>query len=84
MDLNEIPLQMAKAEIGRALHQSITVTDSALKDFGDPSHVKRVCEGDVPSVIARAWQRKDTRDAFVTALAKKAGFEVEMTMRRKA
>ncbi len=83
VDLEEIPLHMAKAQIGKALHQSITRTDSPLKDFGDPSHVKRVCEGDVPSVIARAWQRADTREEFVIALAKRAGFIVEMTMRKR-
>jgi hypothetical protein len=87
VDLAEIPLEMAKCQIGAALKKTIARTDSVLKDFGDPSQVKRVCDGDVPSVLARAWQRIETRREFVAALAEESGlFEVGRYMheRRRA
>ena len=80
----EIPLETAKAQIGRALKRTIARTDSVLKDFGDPSQVKRVCDGDVPTVIARAWQREATRREFVLALAEESGLaEVTTTVTLK-
>lgn len=86
MDLDDVPLQMAKSDLGRALQRMITRTDSALKDFGDPSHVKRICDGEFPSVIARAWVREDTRLEFVLALADASGLfdrRIGFTTRRK-
>jgi hypothetical protein len=64
-NLPEIPLQMAKAQIGAALKKTIQRTDSVLKDFGDSSLVDRFCKGDVPSVFARAWARKETRRELI-------------------
>jgi urease alpha subunit len=75
---------MAKCQIGAALRKSIARTNSVLKDFGDPSLVRRVCDGDVPSVIARAWQRADTRRELVKALAEESGaFDVRCSMFEK-
>lgn len=80
-NVEEIPLEMAKAHIGSALRKTIARTDSVLKDFGDPSQVKRVCDGDVPSVIARAFMKAETRREFVRALAEESGeFDVRMVM----
>lgn len=84
MDLDAMALQMAKVALGGALHRSIKRTESALKEFGDPSHVQRVCEGDISSVIARAWARSDTRREFVLALAEASGhFDTEVNLRSK-
>lgn len=57
LDEAEITLEMAKAQIGRAVGKVIKRTDAVLKDYGDPSLVKRFCDGEVPSVLARVWQR---------------------------
>jgi len=70
-DEAEMPLEEAKKQIGEALHKTIARTDAVLKDFGDPSLVKRFCEGEVPSVLARAWQRQDRRRELLRALIEK-------------
>lgn len=57
LDEAGITLEMAKIQIGRAVGTVISRTDCPLKDFGDPSLVKRFCSGEVPSVLARVWQR---------------------------
>ena len=78
----EISLDMAKAQIGHALR--ITIGGSALKEFGDPSQVKRVCDGEIPAPLARAWQRQDRRRAFVRALAEESGlFDVRLSIDEK-
>jgi hypothetical protein len=69
LDDASITLDMAKAQLGRAIQKTIFRTNSVLKDFGDPSRVKRVCEGDISEVFARAWQRHDRRREFLRALA---------------
>lgn len=79
--LEDITLEMAKCHIGQALKKTISRTDSVLKDFGDPSQVKRVCDGDVSSVLARAFMRPDTRRELVRALAEESGwFDVRLVM----
>lgn len=79
-----IPLDMAKAQIGSALRQTIHGTGSALKEFGDPSHVNRVCDGEIPTVIARAWQRANTRRELVRALAEESGlFHVHLSINER-
>lgn len=78
-DLPEITLEMAKAQLGRAFGKSIE--GASLKEFGDPSQVGRVRDGGVPEPLARAWQRPDTRRAFVLALAEASGlFDVRFTI----
>lgn len=62
---------MAKSHIGRAVAHVLRVTDSPLKTLGDPSQVNRVCEGDIPNVVARAYQL-DRRE-FIKALAEESG-----------
>jgi hypothetical protein len=80
----EIPLHMAKAQIGSALRRAIKRTEAAMKEFGDSGQVTRFCDGDVPSVFARAWARPETRRELVTALAEASGFyEAETTLRPK-
>jgi len=64
---------MAKAQLGSAVGKALRRTDSVLKDFGDSSQVKRVCEGEIPSVLARVWARPDTREEFLLALMKASG-----------
>jgi hypothetical protein len=73
VDYAEIPLEIAKVQIGSALRTTIRVTGAALKEFGDPSQVNRVCDGDIPSVLARAWARPQTRKEFIKALADASG-----------
>jgi hypothetical protein len=73
VDYVEIPLEMAKAQLGSALRTTIRVTGAALKEFGDPSQVNRVCDGDIPSVLARAWARPHTRKELIKALADASG-----------
>jgi len=76
--LPDISLEMAKATLGGAVGSALRRTDSVLKDFGDASQVKRVCDGEIPSVLARVWARPDTRREWLLDLLEKSGlFEVE-------
>lgn len=77
-DMPEMSLDMAKAQIGSALRQ--TIRGDALKEYGDPSHVNRVCDGEIPGPLARAWQRPDRRLEFVRELAKASGLHVVRTV----
>jgi hypothetical protein len=69
VDLGEIPLEMAKVQLGTALKKTIDRSGSAYKDFGDPGLVSRAVAGEVPGWLARAWQRKKTRRELLIALA---------------
>lgn len=89
LDLPDNSLNEAKESFGRALKSAIG--DSSLKEFGDPSQVKRTTDGDISNVIARVWQREDTRLEFVKALAKESGvarvhctIEFDEPIRRRA
>jgi hypothetical protein len=72
LDSLQIPLEMAKAQIGKAFAKTIARSASVLKDFGDPSQVKRFCDGDVSTVLAKAWQKPETRRELVKALAEES------------
>lgn len=67
----ELPLEEAKAQIGRALKRTIHGSAFPLKEFGDPSHVNRLCDGEVPTPLARAWQRH--RRELIRNLADESG-----------
>jgi hypothetical protein len=83
-ELPAISLNMAKCELGSAIHQAIVRTGLPLKEFGDSSRVKRVCDGDVSEVIARLWQTEDRRKSFIEALAKASGlFDVHISISEK-
>lgn len=81
-NLPEIPLEMAKAQIGRTIAHMVKVATTeggGLKDVGDPAQVRRVCAGDFTEVIARAYAR-DPRE-FVKKLAEESGrFDVRVTL----
>jgi hypothetical protein len=80
--LPEKTLHQAKAEIGACLRQTINATGANTKEFGDTSQVARVCDGNIPEPLARAWQTAERRRAFVMALAKASGcFVTEITLR---
>jgi hypothetical protein len=84
VDSVDMPLEISKKQIGSALRTTIRVTGSALKEFGDPSQVNRVCDGDIPSVLARAWARTHTRKELIKALAEESGlFTVGMQINEK-
>lgn len=77
--LPDVSLESAKKQFGRALRRSITDIDAPLKEFGDPSHVTRVLEGEIPNVIARVWMRASSE--MVEALARESGkFDVHRTI----
>lgn len=69
MDLPEDSLEIAKKSFGRAV--KVAIGDSSLKEFGDPSLVNRITDGDISNVIGRVWQRNGL--ALVKALAKESG-----------
>lgn len=84
VDSVDMSLELSKKQIGSALRTTIRVTGSALKEFGDPSQVNRVCDGDIPSVLARAWARSHTRKELIKALAEESGlFSVSMQINEK-
>jgi hypothetical protein len=75
--LPNISLEMAKAQIGNALRR--TIQGDSLKEYGDPSHVRRVCNGDISEPLARAWAHR--RRELVQALAEESGlFDVHMSI----
>jgi hypothetical protein len=83
-ELPAISLQMAKAQIGGALRTTIHRTGASLKEFGDPSRVNRVCDGEIPEALARAWQAEDRRKEFVLALAEASGcFDIHTSINTK-
>lgn len=69
VDLPEESLEIAKKSFGRAL--KVAIGDSSLKEFGDPSLVNRITDGDISNVIGRVWQRNGLE--LVKALAKESG-----------
>jgi hypothetical protein len=82
--LEQIPLTMAKAQLGAAMKRAIRRTDSVLKEFGTPAVVDRMCSGDVSDVLGRIWARADTREEFLLALMKASGlYEVRQIAERK-
>lgn len=84
VDLVDIPLETAKLQVGAALRTTIRVTGSALKEFGDPSQVNRVCDGEIPSVIARMWARPQVRKELIKSLADASGqFTVSTNINEK-
>lgn len=62
-------LDAAKKSFGRALKTAMG--DTSMKEFGDPSLVNRITDGDISSVIGRVWQRNGLE--LVKALAKESG-----------
>lgn len=81
--LDSLPIEMAKAQIGSAIRDSLP-RGASLKEFGDPSQVNRLCDGDVNSILARVWARPDTRRKLVMALADASGFfEARVTLNER-
>src|SRR5688572_27314527 len=77
VEIPEIPLQMAKVQLGRAFRDSVKRSDAAFKEFGDRGQMSRICAGDereIPNWLARAWARPETRKQLVMALASESGF----------
>jgi len=80
VDGDAMSVESAKAQLGGAVRHAIR--GRGLKDFGDPSLVKRVCDGEVPTVLAQVWKDPETRRELVTALAEASGLaEVSTTIR---
>jgi len=78
-DLPEIPLAMAKCQLGHTVRRAIR--GHSEKEFGDAAQVTRVCQGEVNSVMARVWARPETRREWITALAEESGqFDVTVTV----
>lgn len=74
LDLVEMPLELAKAQLGMAIRHTLKVSKTALKEIADPSLVVRVCEGDkIPDWLARLWVHPDRQRALVEALAEQSG-----------
>lgn len=69
----ELPIDLAKADIGRAVELTLQRTGSGLKDFGDKSQVGRWCKGQENPNIARLWQRPNVRREFLVALLEVSG-----------
>lgn len=84
-ELFTLDLEMAKAQLGGAVKTALTRTDSAMKEFGTPQVVDRLCRGELSDVLGRIWARPDTREEFVLALVKASGlYIVESQIRRRA
>lgn len=82
--LDEIPLHMAKAQLGCAVKTALTRTDSPMKEFGTPAVVDRLCRGELSDVLGRIWARPDTREEFLLALMKASGlYDVRHIAERK-
>jgi hypothetical protein len=84
--LDNLPLHIAKAQLGGAVKTALRRTDSVLKEFGTPAVVDRMCRGEVSDVLGRIWARPDTREEFLLALMKASGlYDVRhIAERRKA
>lgn len=82
--LPEKTLHQAKVEIGSCLRVTINATGANTKEFGDTSQVARVCDGNIPEPLARAWQTEERRKAFVLALAEASGcFDIHTSINTK-
>jgi len=80
--LPEMSLETAKAQIGQAGEKAIG--GRARKEFGDPAQVTRFCQGEVSSVLARIWQRPETRGQWIEELARSSGlYDVNTRMIRE-
>jgi hypothetical protein len=65
--LPEIPLEMAKASIGRAVRDAIG--DEPLKVYGDDSMMAKVIAGEkVPEYLARIYRNPDARRRYALSL----------------
>jgi len=65
--LPEIPLEMAKAGIGRAIKHAIG--DEPLKVYGDDSMMAKVISGErVPDYLARIYNRPEARRRYALSL----------------
>jgi hypothetical protein len=72
--LDDLTLVEAQLSIGAAVRDALKTTGTALKEVGDPSQVIRVCDGDIPKILARVWQSPKRRLAFIKSLAVRSGF----------
>lgn len=68
-----IPLEMAKAQLGRAFRRTVRGSDMRSKEFGDPGQVSRLGAGDFPEPLVEAWRREDTRRDLLRNLARESG-----------
>lgn len=65
--LPEIPLEMAKAGIGRAIKHAIG--DDPMKVYGDDSLMAKVISGErVPDYLARIYNRPEARRRYALSL----------------
>lgn len=77
----EMPLDEARAAVGRVVRRVIKRTDSVLKHFGDKGQVARWCAGQENPNFATFWQRPETRRELVLAMAEESGLaDVQMTV----
>ena len=73
----ELPLDDARALVGRVVANTLRLTGSFLKEFGDKSQVGRWKRGEENPNLARLAQREAVRRAFaLELLATCAGVEV--------
>lgn len=67
--LPEIPLEMAKAGIGRAIKSAIG--DDSMKVYGDDSLMAKVISGErIPDYLARIYRNPDARRRYALELLK--------------
>lgn len=77
----DLPLEMAKMQLGATVRRTLKKTETPLKVVGDPSQVVRVCEGEIPSVLARVWANTERRREWIKAMAKESGlFDEQVTL----
>lgn len=70
----EIPLEMAKAQLGRAFRRTVrSDIDVRSKSFGDPGQVSRLGSGDWPEPLINAWRRVESRRELLRNLARESG-----------
>jgi hypothetical protein len=79
--LDEIPLEMARMNMGAAIGRGIG--GESLKAYGDPGMVSKVVAGEkVPDYLAKLYANEDARQRFALALLEGIdGVEMETTVR---
>jgi hypothetical protein len=78
----ELPLAAAKALVGRVVANTLRLTESFLKEFGDKSQVRRWARGEENPNLARLAQRPEVRRVLaLELLATCQGVEVTTHVR---
>lgn len=80
----DIPLEMARAQLGRAFRRTVRASDLKSSAFGDVGQVSRLGSGDWPEPVVKAWQRSESRRELLRQLARESGlFDERFSLEEK-